>query len=77
MMHIWPGEIWELWGEIRPLKGPSVNVPIAVFFTEESALEYIEKSRLKKKGFRKKSLLRHASRAWVEVREELPIEPSL
>ena len=83
MMHIWPGkELFELWAIHKPFKGEEYRAKVAVFFTEESAGEYIRKSRLKKPDrwgstFRKKSLLWGATAAEVEECEPVDIEPQI
>ena len=77
MMHIWPGQIWELWATFRPFKGEETTRVVAVFLSEKSAAEYLKKSHLAKKGYRKISLLHGASEAWIEEAEEFPIEPTL
>jgi hypothetical protein len=80
MMHIWPGkDLFELWAIHKPFKGEAYRTKVAVFFTEESAGEYIRKSRLKKpmwdSAFRKKSLLSGAISAEIEECEAVEIEP--
>ena len=72
---------YELWAHRRPFKQDEVHEKVAIFFSEESAVDYIERSRLKKpthdSAFRVGSLLHGAHDAWVEEAEVLPIEPVL
>ena len=77
MMHIWPGKAFELWATFKPFKEEETTCVVAHFFSLESAEAYIAGSRLKSGGFRKKSVLRSATSAWVEEAIQLPIEPTL
>ena len=70
-------ETFELWATFAPFKEEETTCVVAHFHSINSAEAYLEGSRLKKGGFRKKSLLRGASVAWIEVAEEIPLEPKL
>jgi len=81
MMQVWPGQFFELWAEFKPFKGAGTSGKVAVFLSQESAEEYLQRSRLKNpthsQVFRKASLLYGAREAWIEEAEEYPVEPSL
>jgi len=72
---------YELWAHRRPFKQDEVHEKVAIFLSEASAVDYIERSRLKKptseSAFRVGSLLHGAHDAWVEEAEDLPVEPRL
>ena len=82
MLHIWPGkDLFELWAIYKPFKEEPHRERVAVFFSRESALDYIHKSSLKKpsrrEAFKKKSLLRGAAAADIIECDAVAIEPRL
>jgi hypothetical protein len=74
-------ERFELWALRRPFKGEEETVKVAIFFSEESAVDYLERSMLKKpthaSAYRVGSLLHGACDAWVVEAEDLPVDPVL
>ena len=72
-------EIFELWAVYRPFKEKEHTQRVAIFLSEESAGDYLHRSRLKKStrdsAFRATSLLHGAQEAFIESPEPVPVEP--
>lgn len=77
MMHVWPGQAFELWATFRPFKQEEERKIVALFLSRESAEAYLEGSRRKSGGFLRKSLLWSAAEAWIEEAVAFEIEPTL